>query len=537
MTRFDQDSDSVFVRHEPCPNCGSSDALARYSDGHGHCFSCSHYEHSDGTSIHVHKPQRLMDFSGDIIPLKGRSILEDTCKRFNVRYDHETKTLKFPYYNSSGQLIAYKSRDPDKNFKWSGKNEDHMLFGQQLFGGGKTIVITEGEIDAMSVWQARPNWPVVSLDNGAAGGKRSLQHQFKYIDSFDEVVLMFDGDEAGVQAAQDCASLFKPDKVFIARIAGYKDANEALVAKDADAIRQAFWNKKPYSPRTVIDGRDLFDLAIRPLRGRDANWPFSSLDTLTGGLRAGELVTVTAGSGVGKSTFCGEVAQSLVDQGQSIGYIALEEGLQRTALRLMSVKANKPLHLNNELEADVLREAFEASLGTGQVFLRDGFGSVDPEAILSDIRFMVVKGVRWVILDHLSILMSGNESHDERKLIDVTMTKLRSFVEETGIGLILISHLKRPSDGKGHEDGAKVSLGQLRGSHSIVQLSDMVIALERNLSAGQNHANIRVLKNRFNGQTGSAGTIAFDSSTGRMKEDLTAAFTETPSVPDDYTDF
>jgi twinkle protein len=133
--------------------------------------------------------------------------------------------------------------------------------------------------------------------------------------------------------------------------------------------------------------------------------------------------------------------------------------------------------------------------------------------------------------------MSGNESHDERKLIDVTMTKLRSFVEETGIGLILISHLKRPSDGKGHEDGAKVSLGQLRGSHSIVQLSDMVIALERNLSAGQNHANIRVLKNRFNGQTGPAGTIVFDGSTGRMREDLTAAFTETPSVPDDYTDF
>jgi twinkle protein len=248
---------------------------------------------------------------------------------------------------------------------------------------------------------------------------------------------------------------------------------------------------------------------------------------------------VTAGSGVGKSTFCGEVAQSLVDQGQNIGYIALEEGLQRTALRLMSVKANKPLHLNNDLAQDVLREAFEASLGTGQVFLRDGFGSVDPEAILSDIRFMVVKGVSWVILDHLSILMSGNESHDERKLIDVTMTKLRSFVEETGIGLILISHLKRPSDGKGHEDGAKVSLGQLRGSHAIVQLSDLVVALERDLSSGKNNANIRVLKNRFNGKTGPAGTIVFDSETGRMKEDLTATFetTSSPTASDDYTDF
>jgi twinkle protein len=147
----------------------------------------------------------------------------------------------------------------------------------------------------------------------------------------------------------------------------------------------------------------------------------------------------------------------------------------------------------------------------------------------------LAKEVGWIILDHLSILMSGNESHDERKLIDVTMTKLRSFVEETGIGMLLISHLKRPQGDKGHEDGQQVSLGQLRGSHSIVQLSDMVIALERNLSAGDNMANIRVLKNRFNGQTGQAGTIAFNGSTGRMTEDLTTAFKPTTNNNDaDY---
>jgi twinkle protein len=200
----------------------------------------------------------------------------------------------------------------------------------------------------------------------------------------------------------------------------------------------------------------------------------------------------------------------------------------------MSVKANKPLHLNNELPEDVLKAAFESSLGSGQVFLRDGFGSVDPEAILSDCRFMAqAKEVKWIILDHLSILMSGNESHDERKLIDVTMTKLRSFVEETGVGMILISHLKRPQGDKGHEDGQQVSLGQLRGSHSIVQLSDMVVALERNLSSGRNNCTIRVLKNRFNGQTGKAGTICYSSETGRMTEDLTASFKDdTPSFDD-----
>lgn len=525
-------SESEFVRHEPCPSCGSSDALGRYSDGHGHCFSCNHYEHGDGETVSFHKPQRTnvaMEFTGDIIPLRSRGLLEDTVKKFNVRYDPESRTLRFPYYDTSGQLVAFKTKTADKDIRWVGKNADHALFGQQLFGGAKgnnkTIVITEGEEDAMSVWQARPNWPVVSLDAGAKGGKRSLQHQYKFIDRYEEIVLFFDSDEAGKAAAAECAQLFSHSKIFIATLSGYKDANEAIVAKDPDAIRQAFWQKKPYSPKTVIDGRDLFDLASRPLHGRDADWPFSGLDQLTSGLRLGELVTVTAGSGVGKSTFCGEVAQALVDQSQKVGYIALEESLQRTALRLMSVKAQKPLHLNNELPPEQLKEAFDASLGTGQVFLRDGFGSVDPDAILSDCRFMAqAKEVKWIILDHLSILMSGNESHDERKLIDVTMTKLRSFVEETGVGMILISHLKRPQGDKGHEDGQQVSLGQLRGSHSIVQLSDMVVAIERNLSSGHSHAAVRVLKNRFNGQTGKASTIVYNQETGRMIEDLNAEF-------------
>jgi len=536
LNRFDMHSESEFLRHEPCPSCGSSDALARYTDGHGHCFSCLYYEHGDDTAPPTTPTQkRFMDFTGDFVPLKGRNLREDTLKKFNVRYDHDTKTIRFPYYSQAGQLVGFKSRDTDKDFRWTGKNEDHALFGQQLWGRGKEIVITEGELDCLSVYQLRPTWPVVSLPNGAAGAKKALQHQLKWLMGFESIILFFDNDEAGQQAAQDCASLFPHDRLFIARLDSYKDANEALIAKDYEAITSAIlWNKKPYSPKTVIDGRDLFSLATRPLHGRDANWPFTALDSITSGLRKGELVTITAGSGVGKSTFCGEIAQALVDQGEKVGYIALEESLQRTALRLMSVKANKPLHLNNELPEEDLKRAFDASLGTGSVYLRDGFGSVDPDSILSDCRFMALaKEVGWIVLDHLSILMSGNESHDERKLIDVTMTKLRSFVEETGIGMLLISHLKRPQGDKGHEDGQQVSLGQLRGSHSIVQLSDMVIALERNLSAGDNMANIKVLKNRFNGQTGQAGTITFNGSTGRMTEDLSTAFKPTPTYDDD----
>jgi twinkle protein len=101
------------------------------------------------------------------------------------------------------------------------------------------------------------------------------------------------------------------------------------------------------------------------------------------------------------------------------------------------------------------------------------------------------------------------------------MTKLRMLVQETNIALVIVSHLKRPSD-KGHEEGAVTSLAQLRGSGSIAQLSDMVIGLERNGQAEdmrvRNTTKVRVLKSRHSGQTGPACNLLYNRETGRMFE-------------------
>jgi len=475
----------------------------------------------------------MINYSGDFAGIRSRKISEETCRKFNVR--QEGPALRFPYYKD-GQVVAFKERDTQKNFTWTGKNDDHQLFGQQLFGSGKTVVVTEGEMDALAVWTVRPNWPVVSVPNGAKAARKALQHQLKYLLGFEEIVLMFDADTAGQEAVQECVGLFPSERVYIATPAGYKDASEALCAGDGDAIRQAVYKKRSYVPESIVDGRDLFDLVSSPLHGRDADYPYDDLNSVTGGLRKGELVTVTAGSGAGKSTLCGEIAVSLIKQKQTVGYIALEESIKRTGLRLMTVAANKPLHLNNEIGDQALRESFRDTLGSGHIYLRDGFGSVDPDSILNDIRYLVkTNEVSWIILDHLSILLSGNESNDERKMIDIVMTKLRSFVEETGIGMLLISHLRRNQGDKGHEDGAKISLSQLRGSHAIAQLSDICIALQRDISAGDNRAELVVLKNRFNGQTGPCGQLAYHRETGRLQ---TALFDQDDSTqPTGYDDF
>lgn len=517
------DQDSEFVKHIPCPECGSSDGNSLYSDGHEHCFVCDRHTHPDGEESNYTPP--AVSLPGEIMAIRSRGLTSETCHKFGVRTDTANRRLILPYFDEDGRLVAFKSKYQDKSHPVTGIMPD-TLFGQHLFGGGKTIVITEGELDALAVWQARPNWPVVSVPLGAKSAKKAIQANLKYLLNFEEIILFFDNDEDGHEAVQRCAPLLPAARTFVATAAPLKDANEALLASH-DTVRQAIWNKRPWRPKSVVSGRDLFEVMFAPLRGRDADWPFSGLNDLTGGLRKGELVTLTAGTGVGKSTFCGEVAQQLVAQGQKVGYIALEESLQLAALRFATVVAGRPLHIDNttNLTEEDKREIFDKSVGTGLVVFNSGFRSVDPEELLNEMRFMVMsEGCQWLFLDHLSILVSGNDDKDERKLIDVTMTSLRNFVEETQCGLFVVNHLKGAENGKSHEAGGRTHLSQLRGSRAIAQLSNTVVALERNMEDGDNQTSLRVLKCRHNGRSGPAGKVCYNLETGRMIEDASVYF-------------
>ena len=236
-------------------------------------------------------------------------------------------------------------------------------------------------------------------------------------------------------------------------------------------------------------------------------------------MRLGELVTITSGSGIGKSSLCRELATTFLQNGERVGYLALEESNRRTALGLMSAAVGKSLHLGTH-ERSELTAAYESTLANWNLFLFDGFGSFDPDLIYNRIEYLATGlDTRVIFLDHLSILLSGLDG-DERRMIDTTMTKLRSLVERTGIAMFLVSHLRRASGDQNHEEGARVTLGQLRGSAAIAQLSDSVIALERNQQAqsGSSRTTVRVLKNRYSGEVGVACHLDYDLSTCKFNE-------------------
>lgn len=498
-------------------------------DGSTKCFACGKFtpfkgEASDGP--HVAREDAPRGFAvGTAQDLTKRRIPQFVCDRWGYTVGtYEGKPVQIATYRGpDGQILGQKLRYPDKTFRVIGKVKS--LFGMHRFGAGsgKRICVTEGEIDALSVATVMDGkWPVVSIPNGAQGAVNIFKEYSDYLESFDEVIIMFDSDEAGQQAAKNCATVLSVGKAKIANLP-MKDASDMLMAGRGAEIISAFWNASPYRPDGIVKGDEMWEILSDTRKVPSVAYPFTGLNNLTHGMRKGEIVTWTAGSGVGKSSVCREVAYSLLyTKGEKIGYIALEESIKRTGQGIMGIHLNVPLHIGeHDVSVEQLKEAYDATIGNGNYCTYDHWGSIDSDNLINRIRYMnKALGCDWVFLDHVSIVVSGQEG-DERKMIDILMTKLRSLVEEVNIGLHIVSHLKRP-DGRGFEEGRQITLGDLRGSAGLGQLSDMVIGVERNQQDEEtkNRSTLRVLKNRFSGDTGLACYLEYNKATGRLTEDL-----------------
>ena len=464
---------------------------------------------------------------GRVQALARRGLTQETCQKwgYHVGRCDDTSVQIANYRAQNGNLVGQKLRFPDKSFKVRG--ELVGLYGQHIWkDGGRRVVVTEGEVDALSVSQAFENkWPVVSVPHGAASGKKYVAHSLDWLERYDEVVFMFEMDDAGRNAAAECAAMLSPGRAKIAEIP-LKDPNDMLTANRSRELVQAVWNARSYRPDGIVTADELWEKITEEKNEDSKPYPYNDLNEKTHGLRRGELVTICAGSGIGKSLLCREVCYNLLKSGETVGYIALEESVRRTALGILGIHLSRPLHLEQKIDYDKLEEPFKEPVGHGNFYTYAHWGRCDSATLLAKVRYLCKgMGCDWIFLDHLSIVVSGFEGDDERRLIDNTMTRLRSLVEETNCGMILVSHLKRPH-GAGHEEGAVTSLAHLRGSAAIAQLSDIVLGMERNQQAVEdaNQTRLRVLKNRFSGETGLAGTLYFDNKTGRLHEKDSTVF-------------
>lgn len=505
--------------HQPC-DCGSSDGMSIYSDGHSYCFVCeTRRGNSNMTEVVENTPVKYTPLTtGVTMGLRDRNISTATCKKFGVTAIGTPEDVKrhiYPYTDKKGVHIANKTRVMPKEFSTEGAMGNTVaLFGQDKFTAGesKAITIYEGELDAMSGYELTGSrFASVSLPNGAASAVAAIKHNLEYLESFEKVVLCFDNDEVGKLATERVIPLFSIGKVRIMKL-DLKDANEYLkVDKHLEFVR-AWHQSAQWIPEDVVCSSNMLERMKNKKKVESIEYPWDGMNAMTYGIRKGELVMVTAPTGIGKTQILREIEYHIHQQKPQakIGTLFLEEQPEESSEGLISVHANKPFHkpdtVYTELEYDT---AFNEVLKNGNFYFYENFGEFNIDKIINRIRYYV-KGLdcEYIFLDHLSIIVSGQEHSDERRALDEIATKLKHLTIELNVAIIAVIHLNRQ--------------GQIRGTAGVEQLSNTVIHLERDIEHAdekvRNTTKLTLRKNRFGGSLGVACYLYYDKNTGRLIE-------------------
>lgn len=516
-------SESNFVRHVPCEECGSSDAGAEYDDGHTHCFACGVTRGDPGDTPSISNVAKHGLIEGSFKALTARGITEETCRKWGYKVGrYKGRPVHVATYSPAGSPVAQKIRFPDKDFTFLGKPKEAGLYGMQLWrDGGKKLVITEGEIDALSVSQLQGNkWPVISVPNGAQGAKKDLAKHIEYLETFEEIILMFDMDEPGRKASFECAELFTPGKCKIASLP-LKDANECLLAGRGAEVIAAIWDAKTYRPEGILTGQELKGSArLRATRGLP--YPWKGLTEATYGIRQHEIITLLAGSGMGKTEVWKEFAYHLIGQKKKVGLVFLEEIPEHTWRCMIGKKIGKRIHLPDvEFDDAEVEDAEDFTAPYLEVF--DHRGVSDFEVIAAKIRYWVHSGVQYIFVDHITAMAEGKGEDNINSRIHYIMEEINKLTQNLPVTVFLISHLKK-SDGKPAEEGGRVTLDMAYGSGAIKQRSNFVFALERNQQADseedRHRSTFRILKDRYTGMgAGKTIKLHYNTDSGRLLEE------------------
>ena len=540
----------IVTKNQPCDKCGSSDANQIYEDGSAFCFSCSTptpapnkvartFEEDDFVS-YGSRLEEVASFSTR--GFKERNIFKQVSEHYGVKVsyglDGEIDAHYYPYY--TGEKIAgYKVRTLPKQFTSLGKVRGG-LFGQHLYNGGKRLVITEGELDAMAVQSAwykkyKTFYPVVSIRS--ASSLNDLVEERDWIRSFDEVILWFDKDEAGQTAVKEAAHIIGYDKVKIAK-GTEKDASDQWL-KEPNRLLSVVYDAMEYTPAGILSAEDLWSQLEDYNKIESIPYPdcMIGLNEKLKGMRYGEITLWTSGTGSGKSTLLREIALHLIKTtSDKIGIISLEESPAETTRKMagMALRRNPAAE---DISLEDLRPGFDTVFGSNRVLVLDHQGSISDGSIMNYLEYMCLSGAKYLFVDHITILVSeGAEGLTGNEATDLIMNQLLRLAKKHNVWIGLISHLRKTDNkGKSFEEGKIPSMDDVRGSGSIKQISNDIIAFARDVTSDneseRNTIKTKVLKCRYSGLTGPSGTLFYDYPTGRLREG--GAYDEFETVAED----
>lgn len=525
-------SRKYIATHLPCPTCESSDALTLYADETAWCFSCGAY-FKKGVIDLDQVPKRRSRKARPKTPMQTlektdwgksefRGLTPQTLSAYGIQRLTDGR-LAYEYRDASGNIVAQKIRSQDKAHAWSGDHEAIAGFGAHLANPDRhdSVAITEGELDAPSITQSSNGKVIgVSVPDGAQSAAAFVKKHLNFFGLFKNIFVATDMDQPGQQAAEALVPLFDAGKVRRVQFTA-KDANEELTSRGSRSVMDCIMAAKVLRPDGIKSASSYAGLALKPQTRKATRCAFNYWNDKTP-FYQNQLITLIAGSGIGKSTFARALAIGDLERGIKVGWLGLEETAEEAMYRFAGMAAGVQIHaresyagLTDEQIQDIA-VADKFLTGGGNLELFDHFGSIDADVILNRMSYMVRSlGVQHIYLDHLTIVGSGL-CQDTRQM-DAMITKLRTFISATSCTVFAISHLNRSSSQtQNMENGGKPELHDIRGSHSVCQLSDTIWALSR--KRGENTTHSYCLKNRVLGRCGYAGSFEFSETTQQFNQ-------------------
>ena len=556
---------ALFNFKSQCPKCvekggdKSKDNLANYSDGGKHCFSCGYHVHGDENYIATEEEEVLENIKelsedskerikqGTTHKLTWRGIRPETNKFFGVVYECSQETglpiKQFVPTTIDNAHVGYKTRVLPKDFSHPvgevGQKCD-LIGSFRFVNGGKYVVLCAGEVDFLSAFQMLRDYQVskgngekydsvacVTPTVGESGCGKQIQGNYKFLDSFERIVVCFDSDAAGKAAVEKITPLLPRGKVYI-MTPRYKDCNEYLTKGKEREFVTDFYNAKKYTPAGIVASTEIYkEVVQRSLLERLPFPPFLEKlnKMLSGGITYGFIVNILAGSGSGKSCLINQcVTFWAKDCNILTGVVSLEADSAAYGENLLSQYAGNKLALisdKNEKHSVVTseymetkaRELFSYEDGSPRMYILDDRG--DYTDLQSKVEELITSfGVKVIVFDVISDVFAGLSIEE----VDKQMKWQKNIVKQYNCILINISHTRKSGGGqKAASQGAFLTEEATIGSGTQYRSAGINISLQRDKTSEddveRNTTQVYLLKSRDTGVTGLACEIFYENET------------------------
>lgn len=567
---------SRFVKHTSCERCGSSDNFALYVDDEGyesgHCFGCQftipsreyleQQEDIKSNSGRVKTKSKQLEEDMEIKPsnkpaisdeenkeiksytsLKGngfRGIRDDIYAMFGVRhsYDESTGEVIEQYYpvTQDGQLSGYKIREVPKNFRSKGRTgADCELFMSFKFNrGGKYLLITEGEVCALSAYQILSDYnksrgsdfetAVVSPTTGA-NSKKQIAANYKFCDSFEQVILCYDNDKAGQEAAKEVVKYLPKGKVKFVQMR-YKDVNEYLENGKAREFITDFYNAKPYVPVGVVGSGDITNSMREEFMVPKIPLPpfmHKLQEMMAGGVPLGRILNLASASGTGKSTIIDEIVYyMLFNSPHKVGIVTLESTTGQYGVKLLSRHIGMKLELktndealeimNSETVKKKEQELFWTETGEHRFYLvddRDGGVDNVKDAIEN---LIIGCGCKVIVLDPVHDVIGTLPNEEQESFYSWQ----KGMVKSHQCTFYNVMHTRKTGNGqKAGSAGADLHEEDIQGASAAYKSAACNLMFSRNKESEndieRNTTIMKATKIRWTGKTGIAGKYYYDN--------------------------